>query len=50
MTITREEFERFERVRFAYDIDYIATISQLSRDKVIEIMDTFNSLSERYRE
>jgi len=50
MTITKEEFEIFERVRFAYDIDYIAMISQLSRDKIIEIIDTYNSLSERYHE
>lgn len=50
MAITKEEFERFERVRFAYDIDYIAVISELSRDKVIGIMDTYNSLSKRYRE
>lgn len=49
MVITKEEFERYERVRFRPSVDYVKIMSGLSKDKIIKIRDTFNSLSEKYR-
>ena len=48
MTITKEEFEKYERVRFKFRIEYIEVKTGLNRNKILEIMKTYNTLLEKY--
>ena len=53
--ITEKEFEAYERVRASvvtnmYDVKTVERYSGLSREKIFEIMKTYNELMEQYPE
>jgi endonuclease III len=50
---TKEEFEAYEKVRKSgktnmFDVNYVCRLSGLSREKVFEIMKTYEKLMEQY--
>jgi hypothetical protein len=53
--ITEQEFEAYERVRASgvtnmFDVKTVEKYSGLSREKIFEIMKTYNELMEQYPE
>lgn len=51
--VTREEFESYERVRVSgvtnmFAVSTVCSLSNLTRETVLEIMDKYEELSEEY--
>jgi hypothetical protein len=53
MSITQEEFDAYVEVQMSgvtnmFNISVVSDYSGLSRDKIITIMENYNTLAERY--
>lgn len=53
MTITKEEFKKYVNIQMSgitnmFELGLVSSLTGLSKDTIIEIMETYDSLSETY--